>query len=109
MATRKKPESKIMATRKKPESKIMATRKKPESKIMATRKKPESKSASSSTSAVAEYRRKTRKEGGKIVYATVGPEAAKALDAIMVHRVCKMREALDYSLQRTAKDLLRVR
>lgn len=71
---------------------------------MATTRKPQVKPA---TAAVQRYRARQEKEGGATVYCTVSKEAAKALDSIVLRRICTKREAVELALRGYARELAR--
>jgi hypothetical protein len=62
-----------------------------------------------STRAVQAHRARAAKLGMKPVYASVDKDAHEALQTIMVRRVCTMREALEYAIKKTARELTRTR
>ena len=73
---------------------------------MATTRKTQ---VNATTAAVQRYRARQHKQGGVTVYCAVSRQAAQALDAIMLRRICSKREAVDLALQRYAADLGRKR
>lgn len=70
---------------------------------------PKSQTVKPSTLAVRAHRARAVKRGEKHVYAAVSAETHEALQAIMVRRVCTMRDALEYAVQRAGRELARVR
>lgn len=61
------------------------------------------------TEAVRAYRARHDAAGGRSIYADVSAESGAALDAIMLKRGLTKKQAIEFALLRTARDLARVR
>lgn len=59
----------------------------------------------SSTPAVKAFRKRVASGGGETLYVTITAETREALDAIIMHRLCSRREAVEAAIRRYAREL----
>jgi hypothetical protein len=60
-----------------------------------------------STASVQKFRQSQKRDGAGTVYSVVDEETMNALDAILLHRLCSKRTAIETAIQRYAAEVTR--